>query len=130
MMKLIDIHSMMTAGLIIKLMELIKRLQLQCSCLTCKTDQKTSSHSCSTLGLTLVTNLQIVKRYQFKILVFAYKSLRNDALSYISDFLVATKSSLEICQYNINNSKRYKSVRYFKRLIDTGESDEIKQFAK
>ena len=52
--------------------------------------------------------LPVVKRCQFKILVFTYKSLKNEAPSYISDLLnwyQPNRPLIEICQHHINNSK-------------------------
>ena len=66
--------------------------------------------------------LPVVKRCQFKILVFTYKSLKNEAPGYISDLLNwyqpnrPLRSALTISII----PKRYKSVRYGKRLMDTG----------
>ena len=66
--------------------------------------------------------LPVVKRCQFKILVFTYKSLKNEAPSYISDLLNWYQPNGLLRSAN-NTSiipKRYKSVRYGKRLMNTG----------
>ena len=66
--------------------------------------------------------LPVVKCCQFKILVFTYKSLKNEAPSYISDLLNWYQPNGHFRSAN-NTSiipQRYKSVRYGKRLMDTG----------
>ena len=62
------------------------------------------------------------KRCQFKILVFTYKSLKNEAPSYISDLLQWYQPNRPLRSANTTSiiPKRYKSVRYGKRLMDTG----------
>ena len=67
-------------------------------------------------------NLPVVKRCQFKILVFTYKSLKNEAPSYISDLLNWYQPNRPLRSANTTSitPKRYKSVRYGKRLMDTG----------
>ena len=66
--------------------------------------------------------LPVVKRCQFKILVFTYKSLKNEAPSYISDLLNWYHPNRPLRSANTTSitPKRYKSVRYGKRLMDTG----------
>ena len=66
--------------------------------------------------------LPVVKRCQFKILVFTYKSLKNEAPSYISDLLNWYQQNHPLRSANTTSiiPKRYKSVRYGKRLMDTG----------
>ena len=66
--------------------------------------------------------LPVVKRCQFKILVFTYKSLKNEAPSYISDLLNWYQPNRPLRSANTTSitPKRYKSVRYGKRLMDTG----------
>ena len=66
--------------------------------------------------------LPVVKRCQFKILVLTYKSLKNEAPSYISDLLNWYQPNRHLRSANTTSiiPKRYKSVRYGKRLMDTG----------
>ena len=66
--------------------------------------------------------LPVVKRCQFKILVFTYKSLKNEAPSYISDLLNWYQPNRPLRSANTTSIilKRYTSVRYGKRLMDTG----------
>ena len=66
--------------------------------------------------------LSVVKRCQFKILVFTYKSLKNEAPSYISDLLNWYQPNRPLKSANTTSIilKRYKFVRYGKRLMDTG----------
>ena len=66
--------------------------------------------------------LSVVKHCQFKILVFTYKSLKNEAPSYISDLLNWYQPNRPLRSANTTSiiPKRYKSVRYGKRLMDTG----------
>ena len=62
-----------------------------------------------------------MKRCQFKILVFTYKSLKNETPSYISDLLNWYQLNRPLRSANTTSiiPKRYKSVRYGKRLMDT-----------
>ena len=59
---------------------------------------------------------------QFKILVFTYKSLKNEAQSYISDLLNWYQPNRPLRSATTTSiiPKRYKSVRYGKRLMNTG----------
>ena len=56
------------------------------------------------------------------ILVFTYKSLKNEAPSYISDLLNWYQPNRPLRSANTTSiiPNRYKSVRYGKRLMDTG----------
>ena len=66
--------------------------------------------------------LPVVKRCQFKILVFTNKSLKNEAPSYISDLLnwYQPNHPLRSAKTTSIILKRYKSVRFSKRLMNTG----------
>ena len=76
--------------------------------------------------------LPVVKRCQFKILVLTYKSLKNEAPSYISDLLNWYQPNRHLRSGNTTSiiPKRYKSVRYGKRLMDTGAAMRWNSFAK
>ena len=66
--------------------------------------------------------LPVVKRCKFKILVFTYKSPKNEAPSYMSDLVNWYQPHRSLRSANTTSiiPKRYKSVRYGKRLMDTG----------
>ena len=66
--------------------------------------------------------LPVVNRCQFKILLFIYKSLKSETPSYISDILKWCQPNRPLRSANTTSiiPKRYKSVRYGKRLMDTG----------
>ena len=57
-----------------------------------------------------------------KLLVFTYKSLKNEAPSYISNLLNWYQPNRPLRSANTTSiiPKRYKSVRYGKRQMDTG----------
>ena len=66
--------------------------------------------------------LPVVKHCHFKILLFTYKSVKSEAPSYISDLLNWYQPNRPLRSANTTSitPKRYKSVQYGKRLIDTG----------
>ena len=66
--------------------------------------------------------LPVVNRCHFKILLFTYISLKSEAPRYISDLLNWYQLNRPLRSANTTSiiPKRYKSVRYGKRLMDTG----------
>ena len=66
--------------------------------------------------------LPVVNCCQFKILLFTYETLKSEAPSYISDLLNWYQPNRPLMSANTTSIilKRYKSVRYGKRLMDTG----------
>ena len=100
--------------------ELIKRLLLTQNA-SARLIRRTKKRAHITPVLRDLHWLPVVKRCQFIILVFTYISLKNEAPSYISDFKwYQPNRPLRSANTTSIIPKRYKSVRYGKRLMDTG----------
>ena len=100
--------------------ELIKRLLLTQNA-SARLIRRTKKRAHITPVLRDLHWLPVVKRCQFIMLVFTYISLKNEAPSYISDFnWYQPNRPLRSANTTSIIPKRYKSVRYGKRLMDTG----------
>ena len=102
-------------------MKSIKRLQLTQNA-AARLIRRTKKRAHMTPVLRDLHWLPVVNRCQFKILLFTYKSLTSEAPSYISDLLNWYQPTRPLRSANTTSiiPKGYKSVRYGKRLMDTG----------
>ena len=101
-------------------MKSIKRLQLIQNA-AARLIRRTKNRAHMTLVLRDLHWLPVVKRCQFKILVCTYKSLKNEAPSYIYDLLNWYQPNRPLRSANTTSiiPKRYTSVQYGKRLMDS-----------